>query len=135
MCVIDCLTRSSPLHTLTPAGTVIAVFGLMNAHGEMLVKDICFPGIAPQPALRVTAEGSPFVMLVSGLDIGPSTDMLPFQLLQEFVGGLLGSPEVRVVCGAGLPPWVASMTCFALRCGVVGLWLCRNNVPYRVSAV
>lgn len=66
----------------------------MNSQGELRVDDVCFPGLAPQPALKPAAPSAPYVLLVSGLDVGSTTDLLPFQLLQEYVGGLLGAPQV-----------------------------------------
>lgn len=80
----------------------------MNAQGELLVEDVCLPGIAPTPPLSVTVPATPYVLLVSGLDIGSTADLMPLQLMQEYVSGLLGAPQEQqavsgicrvIICG------------------------------------
>jgi DNA polymerase delta subunit 2 len=75
-------------------GVVVAVRGKLNETGELLVEDICLPGLPPQRALNPTRLGDRYVALVSGLHIGHSTQsMLPLQLLIEHLTGQLGCDE------------------------------------------
>lgn len=76
-------------------GVVIGVRGVLKDGGEFEVDDICLPGLPTQPQLPAAdAGGDRFVALVSGLHLGHETlDMLPLQMLSEYLSGLLGSGE------------------------------------------
>ena len=76
-------------------GVVIGVRGVLKDGGEFEVDDICLPGLPTQPQLPAAdAGGDRFVALVSGLHLGhESLDMLPLQMMSEYLSGLLGSGE------------------------------------------
>lgn len=80
-------------------GAVVGVAGTLNDQGELLVEDICAPGLPKQvprapPHEGVGAPGDRFIALVSGLRVGhPQQDMLPLQLLTEHLTGHLGCDE------------------------------------------
>ena len=76
-------------------GVVVCVRGQLTESGELVVQDMCLPGLAPQRALRARATSSErYIALVSGLHIGRSSqDMLPLQMLAEHLSGQLGCDE------------------------------------------
>ena len=73
-------------------GVVVAVLGIQQGGGELLVHDICFAGVAPQKPLPSTSEDT-FVALVSGLHIGAATTgpSSP-KILVDYLTGCLGGP-------------------------------------------
>ena len=75
------------------------------------VSDILFIGDGYPSLSREVPEADVFILLVSGLSVGSSSDGLPLQMLADFVGGRLGGEDelalaskvVRViVCGDSL---------------------------------
>ena len=81
--------------TIFVTGMVACVRGKLSEKGELVVDDVCLPGLGPQrPLGPPAASGERFVALVSGLHIGHRTqDMLPVQLLAEHLTGQLGCDE------------------------------------------
>lgn len=105
-------------------GVVCAVRGKMSDAGDVFeVRDVCFPGIAPQPPLPPSVSLEPadaepraddtYVALVSGIVVGGDSDgghVLALQLLLDYVAGHIGGGAdlslqkrtVRVVVAGGL---------------------------------
>lgn len=95
-------------------GVVAGVRGLVTSAGEMIVTGICFGGLpssaSPQKALKPSAPQGPYVLLVSGLNCGAQVNPLPFELLAQYVRGMLGTGQEmetvaaiqRVIVAGGL---------------------------------
>jgi DNA polymerase delta subunit 2 len=77
------------------SGIVIGVRGHVTESGEVMVVDLCYPGMPrlqdPRPDM---AERTPHVLLVSGFNIGNNDDIgkLKLKLLTDCITGQLGSP-------------------------------------------
>ncbi|XP_034235818.1 DNA polymerase delta subunit 2 [Thrips palmi] len=72
-------------------GIVCAVLGAEQAGGKFCVEDYCFP-TPPGPSKPLSPpKDDRYVVLVSGLDLAGSADVLfPFELLVDWVSGWLG---------------------------------------------
>lgn len=81
---------------LIVTGCVIAVLGAETASGEFEVRDIIFPGLAPQiPRSISTSTSKRYIALISGLDISGSIHQgYETSLLIEYLMGELGSDPV-----------------------------------------
>ncbi|KAJ2356815.1 DNA polymerase delta small subunit Cdc1 [Coemansia sp. RSA 2618] len=72
------------------SGVVAAVMGSETPGGDFDVVDMCFAGMAAQPA-RTVGDADAFVALVSGINATVETPVtLEMQLLAEFLGGAAG---------------------------------------------
>ena len=77
-------------------GLVIAVMGHAEG-GSFVVEDWCTAGIPPHPqppadleTPGASDEGPQYVLLASGFELSESSDLLPLQMLIDYVGGHLG---------------------------------------------
>ncbi|KAJ6513905.1 DNA polymerase alpha/epsilon subunit B-domain-containing protein [Mycena vitilis] len=82
-------------------GVIIAALGIETPTGEFEVVDICYAEMAPQPKHDET-DGKmdiddPWIALVSGLDIGPSSSVdAQIQMLVEYLTGEGGGPNEQI---------------------------------------
>ncbi|KAK0503003.1 DNA polymerase alpha/epsilon subunit B-domain-containing protein [Armillaria luteobubalina] len=79
-------------------GVVVGALGVETPNGEFEVVDLCYPGMAPQPAEdEDTMEqdgGDEWIAVVSGLSIGsPSSPDVSLQMLVEYLTGEEGGIE------------------------------------------
>mmetsp|Transcript_31897 Transcript_31897/g.51502 ORF Transcript_31897/g.51502 Transcript_31897/m.51502 type:complete len:474 (+) Transcript_31897:49-1470(+) len=80
-------------------GLVVAFRGSGQSGGDFLVEDICFGGLPPQPSLPEDSSEDVTVAIVSGLKFGePDRDLLPIQLLVDYLTGYLGSASEQEMC-------------------------------------
>ncbi len=96
--ILDDETGRVRLLKLAPAGLVtgisIAVKGNVVAGGEFEVEDYTVAGFPLQPELPLECPTNAYVALVSGLNLGDSTENeLALVTLQDYLGGFLGSVE------------------------------------------
>jgi DNA polymerase delta subunit 2 len=71
-------------------GNVVALHGKETSAGDFLVEDILEPGLPPQLELPLDSGEDKYVVFISGLNIGRSTNPLQFQLLVDHISGHLG---------------------------------------------
>eukprot|EP01083_Nonionella_stella_P067767 179467_1 len=81
-------------------GVVVALKGYQNHGADFVVEDVCVPGLPPQkPLSEEKPPGSRFVVLTSGFQIGKaSTEILPFQMMIDYVTGFLGGGQEQQFC-------------------------------------
>ncbi|KAK0483380.1 DNA polymerase alpha/epsilon subunit B-domain-containing protein [Armillaria novae-zelandiae] len=72
-------------------GVVVGALGVETPNGEFEVVDLCYPGMAPQPAEDEDMEldgADEWIAVVSGLGIGsPSSPDVSLQMLVEYLTG------------------------------------------------
>ncbi|KAJ3305251.1 hypothetical protein HDV03_001849 [Kappamyces sp. JEL0829] len=88
---------------LLTTGMIVGVMGKQEADGSSLVvEEIVFPLLEPQPSLPLESDSETWIAIVSGLDIGatdPSAQTGDFlvQLFADWISGELGSKETRAL--------------------------------------
>ncbi|XP_021893900.1 DNA polymerase delta small subunit isoform X2 [Carica papaya] len=74
-------------------GVIVALHGKETSAGEFFVQDVLEAGLPPQIELPLKSREDKYVIFVSGISVGSSSNPLQFQLLVDHLTGHLGDEE------------------------------------------